>query len=400
MLTVDEARARIRALARRLPSEHVDLVDARGRILRESVVAQNSIPERPLSLMDGYAVATSAFSTAAPHRLPVRHESRAGHVVRPLEPNTTMRIFTGAPLPDGADSVVMQENVVREESGGESVARFERAPAKGENLRSAGEDMQRGDVLLEEGDALTPARIALLAQCDRATVRVATRPRVAILATGDELRIPGSNAREGSIVEAASYLVRPLVEDAGGVVVERALVPDDLEATKRAIASLVGKVDVIVTIGGVSVGDHDLVKPALEALGATLDFWKVAMRPGKPLAFAKLEETLFLGLPGNPVSAFVTFMLFGLPLLKAMQTARVSDLVPERKALGVGYAHAVGRAEFPRARISPHDDTLVPVSRQASGSVRGLADADGIFFIPEQSPGFEAGALVEFYRFR
>lgn len=394
MLRFEDALARILALAPALDVEEVALEDADGRVLARDLVSPHDLPLFSYSSMDGYAVATRDLVGEPPHRLPVRGESRTGVVPGALEPGTTMRIFTGAMLPEGADGILMQERVVREGD----TAQLEARVKPGQHVRRRGEDLAQGAIALRAGTRLRPAHLSLAASLDLATVPVARRPVVAILATGDELRRPGTPARAGTIPESNTVVLRTMARRAGAIAEAHPFVPDDRAATEAAFAAALAGSDVVVTIGGVSVGDHDLVRPALEAVGVTLDFWRVALKPGKPLAVGTLarpgkRDAIVVGLPGNPSSAMVTFALFGLPLLRALQ-GDPRPFPPARRArLTAAVPHEPGRLELARATLD--GDTVTTLHNQASGAVTTMAEADALVMVPLESSGLAAGDEVD-----
>jgi molybdopterin molybdotransferase len=356
------------------------------------------LPPFDYSAMDGYAVATRDF-TSLPMRLPVVGESRTGAVADALRPGAAMRIFTGAGVPAGADAVVMQENVTREGD----TAVFAEKPRVGQSLRRRGEDLRAGGQAIAKGTRLRPAHLALAAALDLSAVAVARRPEVAILATGDELRPPGSEAVPGSIPESNTVVLRAMARRSGACARALPFVRDDREATERAFASALEEADVLVTIGGVSVGDHDLVRPALAAVGVELDFWRVAIKPGKPLAIGRRarpgrRDAIVIGLPGNPASAMVTFALFGCPLLRAMQGDAQPFPAMRRARMARAHPHTPGRLEFARGTIGHTDDgqlSVTPLGNQASGAVTSMAHSDALALIPAEAGGIPAGAEVD-----
>jgi molybdopterin molybdotransferase len=271
-------------------------------------------------------------------------------------------------------------------------------------VRRRGDDLRSGAVALSRGTRLRPAHLALAASLDRSELAVASRPDVAILATGDELRRPGSDPIPGTIPESNTVALRAMARRAGARARLFPYVRDDRAATERAFADALADADVVVTIGGVSVGDHDLVRPALEAVGVSLDFWRVALKPGKPLAVGRFARTsgrrdaIVLGLPGNPASAMVTFSLFGIPLLRALQGDARPFPATHRARMTHAHAHEPGRLELARATIGYGDDgrlTATTLGNQASGAATSMAQSDGLVLVPLDSNGVPAGAEVD-----
>jgi molybdopterin molybdotransferase len=399
MLRFEEALARILALgAPPLPSEVLALEDADGRVLGEDLTAPVDLPAFDYSSMDGYAVRTRELAGAPPFRLPVRGESRTGAVPDALAAGAVMRIFTGAAIPTGADAVIMQENVTRDGD----VAVFASGARPGQSVRRRGEDLAAGAVAIPKGTRLRPAHLALAAAIDRDHIAVAKRPVVTILATGDELRRPGTDALPGTIPESNTVALRAMARRAGAQTRAQPYVRDERAATERAFAAALEESDVVLTIGGVSVGDHDLVRPALEAVGVKLDFWRVAIKPGKPLAIGRFarsgrRDAIVVGLPGNPASAMITFALFGVALLRAMQ----GDLRPfpafARARMTRAHAHDPGRLELARAVVSQADEgfSVTTLGNQASGASTTMAQADALVCIPEAATGVGAGDEVD-----
>jgi molybdopterin molybdotransferase len=400
VLTFEEALARILAIGSPpLPVEAVALEDADGRVIADDLRSPVDLPRFDHSAMDGYAVRLSGLAGEPPFRVAVRGESRTGALPDALAPGAAMRIFTGAAVPEGADAVVMQENVTRE---GE-VAVLTARPRAGQNVRRRGEDLASGAVAVAAGTRLGPAHLALAAALDQATVGVRRRPEVAILATGDELRRPGTDPRPGTIPESNTVALRAMARRAGARARSLPYVRDDRAASERAFAAALDEADVVVTIGGVSVGDHDLVRPALEAVGVTLDFWKVAMKPGKPLAVGRCpragrRDAIVLGLPGNPASAMVTFALFGVPLLRALQGDARPFPAARRARMARAHARRPGRIEFPRASIARGDAgelVATTLGNQASGAVTTMAQADALVVVPAEANDVAAGAEID-----
>lgn len=389
MLSFQDALEHLLRLARPVGGERVAIDRAQGRVLAERIVAPYDAPLYDQSTMDGYAVRSS--DCVQNTRLPIQPaESRAGGPLPPaLLAKHAMRIFTGAPMPQGADAVVMQEEVTISDGH----VSFERAPTQGRFVRPRGQDLRAGDVALEEGTRLSAAQCALACSLDRAWVRVARRPVVTILATGDELRDPASAGSATSIPDSNGVALAAIAEHAGAIARIAPHVGDDRHKTREAVRRALVGTDVLVTVGGASVGDHDHVRPALEAEGVTIDFWKVAIKPGKPLALGRSGETIVLGVPGNPASAMITFALFGVPLLRAMQ--RDARVLPERRRarLIAPLLREAGRLEFYRATV---DQGIVRLlENQASGAVVAMARANALCVVPAETTHLDKDAEVD-----
>lgn len=397
MLGFDEARARLLADVRRVATERVPLTaDAAGRVLLEDLVARDPLPGFDHSAMDGYAVATADLTGQGPFSLAVVGESRTGHPAPALAAGTACRIFTGSSIPAGADTVIMQENVTREGD----MLHFSARPAAGQHIRREGEDLARHAIALASGTRLTPPSLALAAMVERAEIVVARRPRVTIACTGDELRAAGSERLPASIPESNSAALAALAKQAAAAVRIAPIVPDDPRATRKAIEGALDGTDVLLTVGGVSVGDHDVVRAALEEAGVALDFWKVAIKPGKPLAVGRSAGAHVLGLPGNPASALVAFVLFGMPLLRAMQGDARPTPLPIVVRLAAARKRSPDRLELVRATLRPDGDRFAAHmhGNQASGATTSLAHSDGVALVPPGQGALEAGALVDFVR--
>ncbi|ADG09226.1 molybdopterin molybdenumtransferase MoeA [Caulobacter segnis] len=390
-LTVEDARARILAGAARLGIESVALEQSLGRVLAEPVVADRAQPPFDASAMDGWAIRRADYEPSK--AFAVAGESAAGKAYpRVVEAGQAVRIFTGAPVPAGADLVIIQEEAVRE--GG--AVRFEAGEAPKANIRAAGGDFQAGAALLEAGAVIDPWRLSLVASAGLAQVPVARRPRVAILATGDELVPPGAAPRADQIFESGSFSLAALVEAWGGEAFRLKAQGDDA----AAIAASVGPVeaDLIVTIGGASVGDHDLVKPALRTLGLTLAVETVAVRPGKPTWFGTLEDgRRVLGLPGNPASALVCAELFLKPPLAALTGA--DPQVRLSAARLVAPLSATGpREHWMRARLAVDAEgrlTADAFPDQDSSLIGVFSQADALLRRRPGAPAAQAGDTVE-----
>jgi molybdopterin molybdotransferase len=400
MLSFDEARRVILAQARLLPVETVSLQEADGRVLRSPIVARAPIPAFSLSAMDGYAFAAESVCGDGPWELDVSGESRTGRPSSKLTPGAAQAISTGAELPEGADTVIPREQTERTERG----IRFSDRARPGQHVRRRGEDLESGEEALAAGTRLGAATLGLAASLDRTELVVSRRPRVRILCTGDELRAPGSPDAPGTIPESISVGLRAMAMRTCAVVDVAPYVKDERETTESAVGAALEGVDLLLTVGGVSVGHHDWVRPALDAHGVRLEFWKVAIKPGKPVALGRSgdEGPLVLCLPGNPASALITFGLFGLPLLRAMQGD--DSPIPHTQPLPLAspLSHKPGRLEFVRARLTREDDELrvTPLANQASGALTSLAWGDALALLPAEVAYLDAGQLIETLRWQ
>lgn len=379
MLTVEEALERILARVRPLAAERVDARLALGRVLAEPVVSRRELPPWPNASMDGYAV-RAADTARAPVRLLVVGRVAAGAVpARPVGPGEAMRIFTGAPLPEGADAVVPQEEVER---AGEHV--LVRAPVSpGAAVRPRGEDVRVGDRVLEPGRVLGPAELGLLAALGHSPVLVHRRPRVAVLSTGDELADFGREPGPGQIPNTNTYALLAQAQAAGAEAVSLGVAPDRLDAIEERLR-WGAAADVLVSSAGVSVGEFDLVREALVRAGAELHLWQVAMRPGKPITFGTLGPRLVFGLPGNPVSAMVTFELFVRPVLLRL-SGRTDLHRPRVRARAAEPIPNPGRRRgYLRVQLAREGDELVArlTGDQGSAILRSMVLADGLAVVP------------------
>ena len=362
-------------------TETVATSDALGRVLAAPQVSTLTVPPLDNSAMDGYAV-RQADVVRAGVRLPVSQRIMAGEVGQALAAGTAARIFTGAPVPEGADAVLMQEDCVAE---GDAVV-INALPRPGENIRRAGEDIEAGAQILAAGTRMTAAEMGLAASVGLAQVPVFKRLRVACFFTGDELVTPGTPLAPGQIYNSNRYTLTGLVNDLGCELIDLGIVPDTLEATEAALARAAREADVVVTSGGVSVGEADYVKTAVETLGR-VEMWKVAMKPGKPVVYGRVGEADFIGLPGNPVSAFVTFCLFVRPFL--LKRMGANDVLYRAFAVQADFAWPKpgARREFLRAQRQA-DGKLALFPNQSSGVLTSCAWADGLADI-------EVGATVK-----
>jgi molybdopterin molybdotransferase len=401
MWTVEDALTRILSQAERLSVERIALLDAPGRSLAEDIVSDMRIPPFDNSAVDGYAVRaedTAGAGEKTPVLLRTLTDISAGVLpTEAVEPGTAARIMTGAPVPPGANAIVMVEDTRNPKPG--TVAILEAAKA-GQHVRRAGEDAHAGDLVLQAGTRIRSAEVALLAAMGRAQVAVFRPPNVAVISTGDEIVDieQGVLPPPGKIRDSNRYALAALAREAGAALHSITHIPDDFDATEAAFrecADAETGADVIVTAGGVSVGDRDFVKPVLEKLGQ-LDLWKIAMKPGKPLAFGSIGRTLFFGLPGNPVSAMVTFELFVRPALWKMMGRAPLERYSVQATVLENIPHTPGRREYVRAVTTTQNGQFVTRSSGAQGShmLSSMAQANSLLIIPQDSPGLNAGEMA------
>ncbi len=388
LMPVEEARARILAHAKPLPPENVPLAQALGRALAKPLSAKRDQPPFDASAMDGYALRTADNGS----ELTVIGTSAAGHAFNGnLKPGQAVRIFTGAPVPTTADAVVIQENTT---ANGKSVTILHASRA-GQNIRPRGLDFRKGETLLPAAIRLNARDIGLAAAMNCHILSVRKKPVVAVIATGDELVLPGAKPRPDQIVSSNSNALAALAESFGATVINGGIVRDDLKATERAILKM-ARADVIVTTGGASVGDHDFVQEALKNVGVKIDFWKIAMRPGKPFMYGRKGRQQVLGLPGNPVSALVCARLFLKPLLDCLQGLPV-DEIPLMARLGTAMPANDSRQDYVRATLEIAADgsrTATPYGKQDSSMQRTFRDAHCLIVRPPNAPAALKGDLV------
>ncbi len=409
LMPFDDALAALLARAQPVPElEEVDSLLADGRVLVQALRSAIDVPATDNSQMDGYAVRCADLAGAGedrPVRLPVSQRIQAGQVGLPLAPGTAARIFTGAPIPDGADAVVMQEDVRLDEAQ----PLFSRCPAPGEWIRRTGEDIRAGGTILEAGARLSPQAIGLAASIGLAAVPVRRRVRVACFFTGDELAMPGEALRAGAVYNSNRFVLGALLRRLGCELTDLGIVPDSLEATRAALREAAADSDLVITSGGVSVGEADHVRPAVQAEGS-VDLWQIAIKPGKPLAYGRLhrasagpagstggqapEFAHFIGLPGNPVSSFVTFLLLVRPFLLRLQGVR--QTAPQAFPLRADFdwPRPDKRREFLRARIN-ETGGLVLYPSQGSAVLTSTVWADGLVDVPAGQP-IVRGQIVRF----
>jgi molybdopterin molybdotransferase len=392
LMPVADALAAILAGSEALPEEMVALDAAHHRVLARDVAALRTQPPQAMSAMDGYAVRAADASQVAA-RLKVIGEVAAG---RPfgatLRAGEAVRIFTGGVIPQGADAVVIQEDTVRD---GDSIDITE-AAIRGRHIRPAGVDFREGDVLLRAGRRLTDRDLSLAAGMNYPQLAVRRRPKVAVLATGDELVMPGSTPGPGQIVYSNGYALRALARAEGAETVDLGIAADTVEATTDGIrrARDLGA-DVLITSGGASVGDHDLVKQSLEAEGVTIAFWRIAMRPGKPMMHGRLGAMRVIGLPGNPVSSYVCGFLFMAPLIRALSGRSDVHHSTEAAVLGRDLAANDVREDYLRARLEERADGVLvatPVNHQDSSLLGNLAAAQALVVRSPFAPAASAGS--------
>lgn len=398
LMPVAEALARVLADTAPLGTEDIALSDAAGRVLADDLIALRTQPPADVSAMDGYALRADDIATA-PATLTVIGEVAAGHpFAGRVEKGQAARIFTGGVMPDGADTVVIQELTRRD---GDKVT-VEKPTAKGRNVRYAGIDFKQSEVLLAKGRALTDRDLMLAAAMNHPRLRVHRRPVVAVLGTGDELVMPGGEPGPGQIVYSNGFALSALVRAAGGAVIELGVARDTLDDIgARVRQAREAHADILLTSGGASVGDHDLVQKALKAEGLDLSFWRVALRPGRPMMHGRLGAMHALGVPGNPVSSYVCAFLFLLPLLRKLSGQTEVEPQPESAVLGRDLPANDERADYLRATLeaSPDGPIATPVSDQDSSLMAPLARAGCLLIREPHAPAVKAGSRCRILKF-
>lgn len=396
LMRADEALSIL--AARAIPvvgSEKVPLRLAAGRVLGEDIVAARSVPPHDNAAVDGYAVHFDDLVPGSETRLPIRGRAAAGHPLDVMQPRGTVsRVFTGARMPEGPDTVFMQEDV-RLEGG---VAILPPGQKRGANRRRAGEDIASGKTVLAAGHRLRAQDVGLLASLGMTEIPVRAQLRVAVFSTGDELREPGAQAPDGTVYDANRFALMALLEKTGSIVTDLGILPDRRDAVVAALAAAAGSHDAIVTSGGMSTGDEDHVRAAVQANGE-IHFWRLAVRPGRPVAFGTVAGKAFVGLPGNPVAMMVTYLRFARPVLLRLSGA--ADVAPLafRVRAGFDIRKKEGRREWLRARLAPGSDgtpLAQRFARDGAGILTSLVESDGLIELAEDVTDLPAGAMVDF----
>ncbi len=402
LMTLESALASMRAAASPLASGHesIPLEAARGRILAENINAPISLPPFAASAMDGYAVASedAVFCSDGPYVLPVQAHREAGHAPQlELQPDHAVRIFTGAPMPLRADAVIIQENTT---VTGDCVSTPVR-PERGQNVRPVGNDVTARQLLFTAGHRLEVFDLGQLAACGFATVTVRQPLRITVFSTGNELQEPGAVLTFGQIYESNRFLLTRLLDGLPVVVRDLGILADDLEVIEAALGEAAGNADVVLTSGGVSVGDADYVRGAVQRLGS-ITHWRLAIKPGKPIAHGRIKESYFFGLPGNPVSAVVTLLLVVKPMLLYLAGADIDEAPSITATLQHPLRHEPGRAEFQRGRLVERDGCLEVAVDEEQGSNRlaSFRNANCLICIAAHSGNLDAGERVRVLPFR
>jgi molybdopterin molybdotransferase len=401
MLTVAEAKEIILSAVRPRPARATPLAETIHGVLAQDVTSPIDLPLWDNSAVDGYAARASDLAAAnenSPIHLRVTAQAPAGTATDvTVEPQTCVRIFTGAPIPEGADAVVMQEDTHPHHEGYIAV---EESVESGENIRRAGDDVTKGEVVLRAGTLLGPSQLGMAAAVGLAQLVVYPRPRVGVLVTGAEIVEPGRPLRGGQIYDANSYALCAFVKQAGGELVELGIADDTREDLHEKIDYGLSECDVVITVGGVSVGEYDLVKDVLTELGCEQKFWKIAMRPGKPIVFGTREEKLVFGLPGNPVSAAVTFLMLVRPALLKMRGLAEIELPSVSAEAAEDFVNNGDRLHYLRADLRRDGGRWIvkPMPRQGSHVISSLANANCLVEVPEMTT-ISRGQMVKAIRF-
>lgn len=394
LLNVDVAIRRLDGLVHAVGErEEIDLADARGRIVAETVLAPVDLPPFDASAMDGYAVDGTGLNDGDRKTWRVVDASLAGHPAKkPVSAGTAVRVFTGAVMPQGANAVVLQEDVT-----GDDRAVSSQAPVRPlQHVRHQGHDVSRGEPLCTAGTRLNAYHLSWLAACGIARIVVNRKVRVAVFSTGDELAEPGAPLADGQIYDSNRFSVSMLLREKAATVIDFGRLPDDREVIRRALYEASEAADVVVTSGGVSVGEADYVKDVVAEVGH-VDFWRIALKPGKPLAVGRIGDALFFGLPGNPVSTIVTYLLFVAPAVDALGGTVPEPPLTFRARMAEGVRHVVGRREYMRGTVRRTDDGLVVsiTGDQGSNRLATFANANALVIIDEHAGDLDAGDWVD-----
>ncbi|WP_428035827.1 molybdopterin molybdotransferase MoeA [Amphritea sp.] len=390
LMPVAEALEKLLAEARvNVTTELVNIADALGRVLAEDQLSTVDVPPRDNSAMDGYALKLSDLAVG--NRLVVSQRIPAGSAPKPLQSGTAARIFTGSEIPQGADAVVMQENTTAGESGDQYWVDINEMPVVGDNIRPQGQDIRAGQVVMPAGTRMQAMHLGVLASVGIAAVRVYRPLRVAVMATGDELVMPGNPLLPGQIYNSNLFTIRGLLQGLGCEIVDSGIVKDTLEGTQVALRQASERADCIITSGGVSVGEEDHVKAAVESQGE-LKLWKLAMKPGKPMAFGYVNGKPLLGLPGNPAAVLVTFSILARPFLLRLMGAVHEEVYSFSVEVGFSRARAISRQEYLRVQLV--DGRAMMGSSQSSGVLSSSITAAGYLVVPPDTVVAEGDRLM------
>lgn len=398
MLTVEQARQKILGSARQTAKIEVETPHALGFVTTADIRANRTQPPLALSAMDGYALRGEDLDGNQLSGLNIIGEAPAGHPYDgEVATGECVRIYTGSVVPEGADTVVIQENVSRHDD----ILTINQNPSPGANVRAPGTDFHRGECVMKKGVRLNERDIGLLAAANISSLSVAKRPRVGILSTGDEIVPLGITPNDGQITESVAPLLGAMVSRAGGTPTLLGIAGDRVEEITAATTDAIDGLDILVTIGGASVGDYDLVRPAMEAAGLVVDFWKIAMKPGKPLMFGKFGNKPLLGLPGNPVSAYVCATLFLVPLIESMQGVALPGPLIETASLAVPLPANGPRETYMRGKLLPEPGgrlLAAPHAMQDSSVLSALASSDCLIRREANASALDEGSLVQIIR--
>ncbi|MFH1081288.1 MAG: gephyrin-like molybdotransferase Glp [Pseudomonadota bacterium] len=395
MISLEAALSQILDAIHPLGLEKINLLDALGRVIGEDIVASRPIPPKDNAAMDGYALCSADIVGACPERpviLDVIEDIPAGAIPRKrVEPGQAARIMTGAPVPEGTDAILRMEDT---EKDGEKVRVFEAVPA-GQDIRLAGEDVRPGETVISSGDIIRPAEVGMLAALGRSFISVYQKPLVAILATGDELVDVDANPSPWQIINSNSYTLAAQVLDCGATPLQIGIAKDTREDLTAKLKFAL-RADLIISSGGVSVGDYDLVKDIMKEVGNRMQFWQIAMRPGKPLAFGAINSVPLFGLPGNPVSSMISFEQFVRPSILRMTGRRKLFRKTIQALLTASIEKKKGARHFIRAHVSIEDGRyrVVSTGEQGSGILKSMVQANGLIVLPEDTASVKAGETV------